>query len=804
MRLPPHRNKTVQSRGQLLLSELVIDQAADAFFWIRSSGAFAYVNQAACRLLGFSREELLACPIQDVDPGCTPDRLREKWEALQREGSIRFESEYRKRDGALVPVEVTATQIGVGPESYCCAIAREVTGRRRTEGEIANYRRLLDEVHDAVITTDDKYRIVSWNRGAERIYEWRSDEVIGRDLDSVISVSRRTDIQEDLRRNGNWAGETTGLDRRGRDILAEGAVAVLRDEKGRPTGVIAVNRDITERRRMLAALQQSEARLKTILDSVQSGIVTVDAETRQLVDANPAALRMMGRSQEEVLGSVCHQFICPAQRSQCPVRDLGQSVDNSERVLLASCGERVPILKNVIPVEVGGRRCLLESFVDIRHQKQVEQALTLHVEELERARQTAERQAAELARKSSDLAEARDQALEANRLKGCFLANMSHEIRTPMHAVLGMSELLTGTPLAPEQREFADGIHQSAEALLSLLNDILDLSKIEAGRLALDRVAFSPADEIDRVLSTLSAPARAKGIELRRDVGGEVPGVVVGDPCRLRQVLVNLGGNGVKFADTGHVLIHASLVNQSPERVTVRFSVEDTGPGIPAQQREHLFEPFVQGDGSTHRRHGGTGLGLAITQQLATLMGGEVGVESQPGRGSRFWFTAAFGTVRSSDEVPADAVVPAFAATPLAVPPQSGRILVVEDNPVNQRIALRMLDRAGFAADAVSSGRQAMEEIRARDYALILMDVQMPDMDGFETTAEIRRFQADRARTPILAMTANAMSGDREKCLAAGMDDYLSKPVQIAALRAMIDRWMAPVRGTAGPLSSPA
>ncbi len=673
-----------------------------------------------------------------------------------------------------------------------------MSGRRRAEGEIANYRRLLDEVHDAVITTDDQYRIVSWNRGAEHIYAWRSDEVIGRDLDSVISISRRTDIQEDLRRNGNWAGETAGLDKNGRDILAEGAVAVLRDDQGRPTGVIAVNRDITERRRMLAALQQSEGRLKTILDSVQAGIVTVDAETRQLVDANPAALRMMGRSQEEVLGSVCHQFICPAQRNQCPVLDLGQSVDNSERVVLACGGERVPILKNVIPVEVGGRRCLLESFVDIRHQKQVEQALTLHVEQLERARQTAERQAAELARKSSDLAEARDQALEANRLKGCFLANMSHEIRTPMHAVLGMSELLTGTPLAPEQREYASGIHQSAESLLGLLNGILDLSKIEAGKLELDSLPFSPAEEIDGVLSTLSASAGAKGIELRRDIEPDVPGVVVGDPCRLRQVLLNLGGNALKFTEVGHVIVRASLVNESPERAMVRFSVQDTGPGIPAERREHLFEPFVQGDGSTHRRHGGTGLGLAISQQLAILMGGEIGVDSQPGRGSRFWFTAAFGKAGPPAQVPAQAPAPALAATPVAAPPPPGRILVVEDNPVNQRIALRMLDKAGYAADAVSSGRQALEAICARDYALILMDVQMPEMDGFETTAEIRRLQADRAHTPVLAMTANAMSGDREKCLAAGMDDYLSKPVQIAALRAKIDRWMG------GPLSSPA
>jgi PAS domain S-box-containing protein len=534
-----------------------------------------------------------------------------------------------------------------------------------------------------------------------------------------------------------------------------------------------------------AALRESELRLKIILDSVQAGILTVDADTRQVIDANPAALRMIGRTRDEVVGSVCHRFVCPAEQNRCPVLDLGQTVDNTERVLLAVNGEQVPILKNVVPVELNGRPCLIESFVDITQQKRIEQALMRHVADLVQARRVAERQATELARKSEELAQARDQAMEATRLKSAFLANMSHEIRTPMHGVLGMSELLAGTELSPEQLEYAEGIHQSAGSLLNLLNDILDLAKIEAGKIELDCVPFSPREEILRVFSTLRVQAAAKGIALEYDLGQALPSAVLGDPSRLRQVLMNLVGNGIKFTEKGRVLVRTEQVTAAEESVLVRFAVEDTGIGIDARHRARLFQEFVQGDGSRNRKHGGTGLGLVIAKQLVSLMGGEIAIDSVPCQGTCCRFTVRFGrseaaalTVRPGVTEQTDG------STHVS---NESRILLVEDNAVNQKIAQRMLERLGYRTDLASSGKQALEAIAAGNYALVLMDVQMPEMDGFETTAEIRRREGS-ARTPIIAMTANAMSGDREECLAAGMDDYLSKPVEITTLKAAIER----------------
>ena len=449
-------------------------------------------------------------------------------------------------------------------------------------------------------------------------------------------------------------------------------------------------------------------------------------------------------------------------------------------MILSVSGDRIPILKSVVPILLDGRQFLVENFVDIRQQKAVEQELTKRVADLDLARQASDRQAIELAAM-------RDQALEANRFKSAFLANMSHEIRTPMHAVLCLSELLSASGLTSEQREYVEAILESGRGLMTLLNDILDLSKIEAGKLELQRIAFNLHEEMDRLRSILNTSAKAKGVELRCEIRPGVPVHVLGDPDRLRQVLLNLSGNAIKFTDCGSVSVSVELENRNGGKFHLRFSVEDTGVGVTAERQARLFQPFVQGDGSNSRKYGGTGLGLAIAKQLVELMGGSIGMASEPGRGSTFWFTAPFEQAEDPAGVRAGAQVP-----PAAVPRdigQPGSILVVEDNAINRKIAIRMLEKFGYTADAVSSGNKALRAIENGNYRLVLMDVQMPDMDGFEATAEIRRRES-ATRIPIIAMTANAMPSDREKCVAAGMDDYLSKPVQGAAMKAMIERWM--------------
>lgn len=516
--------------------------------------------------------------------------------------------------------------------------------------------------------------------------------------------------------------------------------------------------------------------------------------------------------------------------------------------------------------------------------------------------------------RTRELAEARDEAVDAVRTKAQFLATMSHEIRTPMNGVIGMADLLADTPLDTSQRDLLDNLRISARALLDIVNDILDLSKIEAGKLVVANEVFDLAETIDRAVQLFAVPARQKGIELAHNLPEEVSTMVRGDSGRLGQVLANLIGNAVKFTDSGSVLVSATLTPLDGENAIARFEVKDTGAGIDAASCQKLFQPFVQADGSFRRKHGGTGLGLAISRHLVLLMGGEVGVASEPSKGSTFWFTVALkraeAAPRSAPKLPAVAgtrviligesiaiksvargyleawqarvehcpdlsaaarrlmdeqpresiiVIADFSSSsaadsrvwlqgldlfdvrvillaaagqayeldiplrfqPLWVPlpirrsrllealrrivsnnpddglrmaaaqrsDQRASLLLVEDNPVNQRVAVGLIRKLGYEVEAVSCGSEAIEAVRANSYQAILMDCQMPEMDGFEVTARIRQMEGDAATTPIIALTANALPGDRERCLEAGMDDYIPKPLQMARLAEVLGRW---------------
>jgi len=576
------------------------------------------------------------------------------------------------------------------------------------------------------------------------------------------------------RQHWEAVGSTLELERRTRELeearegLARSQSKLEEQVAQRTAELQLANRrlaeDIRMRREMESSLRQRQEDYQRIFEQAHDAILIFEPEGERILNANQQASSLYGYSRAELISRSIRDFSFDAARGDYHVKQtLSQGrTHNFETRQRTRSGQAVDLEINASVIEYEGKTAILSMNRDIT-----------------------ERKAAERWRLAKEAAEA------ANRAKSEFLANMSHEIRTPMGGIIGLAELLLKQPMSGEVRRDVETLHRTSETLLRLIDEILDFSKIEAGKLSFERAPLNPRDLLVGVIELLR-PQLDIGVTLTLETSEDLPETVVGDPARLRQVLVNLVGNAVKFTHKGTVGLRGELVRRDGDGVRLGFTVQDTGVGIESEVRERLFEPFFQGDSSTSRRYGGTGLGLAISQRIVAEMGGEIVLDSTPGGGTTFRFEVEL----ASSEVERPGSVGAPRTEDVSPDPSRFRILVVEDNEINRLVVLRQLEALGYRARAAINGLEALDRLEEEHFDLVLMDCQMPELDGYEATRRLR--QRHGPELPVVAVTAHAMEGDRAKCLAAGMNDYLAKPYREEVLARVLARWLSEGRDHGG------
>ncbi len=522
------------------------------------------------------------------------------------------------------------------------------------------------------------------------------------------------------------------------------------------------------------AVGKNEGKLRAILESAFDAIVGMD-QKGLVIEWNPRAEEIFGWSKDQAIGQRMSELIIPERYRQMHEKGLSHFIMTGEGPVLnrsieisglKKSGEEFPVELSITPLKIDNQYIFTAFISDISQRKANEiQLKTLN----------------------SELEKSALQAKQASETKSSFLANMSHEIRTPINGVIGMTNIVLDTSLSPQQREYIEIIRTSADSLLAIINDILDLSKIESGKMELEKIDFEVSSLVQDITKTLRLTATQKGLELKTVIPAILVENVVGDPGRIRQILVNLISNAIKFTHAGEIAVSASVLSNDEKQISIHFEVQDSGIGISGDNLKKLFQPFTQADSTMSRKFGGTGLGLSICKRLVDMMHGKIGVISTEHKGSVFWFEISL--MKSLNKNASSIQHFEQEITSHKV----GRILVVEDNFVNQKVARAMLEKIGHRVDTVGNGIEALIALEQFPYDLVLMDCQMPEMDGFEATEVIRSGKRDKIPTtiPIIAMTANAQSGDKERCIAAGMDDYISKPVNINSLNKTLQKWLS-------------
>ena len=765
-----------------------------AAMWVTNAeGGIQFINRAYQELVGATFEQVEGTKWQLlIHPDDAPEYVGALQRAVRDHTPFRCETRARRADGEwrwfasyaeprFSPGGEYLGHVGLSPD-----ITERKQAEQAREFQNSLIRAILDVSLDGILVVNDENLIVAhnkrfldvWRIPLPRIPDNLPDYPIGGQPPLILSavLDRVQDPDAFLQRIRELNGDPDASDhceielRDGRTL--ERYSTRLRREGG--MGRVWFFRDITGRKQAEQALRSSEEKFRQLAENIHEVFWMMDPAAREMLYISPAYEQVWGRTCDSVYQNPMSwaDAIRPDDLERAHLLFAGETEGEpteSEFRIRTPDGQEKWIRDRAFPIRDQAGQVIRIAGVaeDITERKQYE----------------------------AELIRAREGADAANVAKSRFLANMSHEIRTPMNGVIGMLQLLLDTNLTPEQRDYADVIETSGRTLLALIDDILDLSKIEAGKIALEHVDFDLRRTAEDAFQALRTRANAKGLAFGWRAAPETPTLLGGDPNRLRQVLINLTANAIKFTERGKVDVQVEVESQDTGKATLRFSIADTGIGIRPDQGAALFSPFVQADTSTTRKYGGTGLGLSIAKQLVEMMGGKIGFRSKVSEGSTFWFTAIFDIPSARSKASSEEDTRLDAAHGRAVAPhglsrarQGARILVAEDGRTSQRVLLGLLEKLGYLASAVANGAEAVHALRQEKYDLVLMDCQMPEMDGFEATRRIR--ESGGPHVPIVAVTADAMAGDRERCIREGMDDYLSKPVELRQLAEVLAKWL--------------
>ncbi|MCU7835346.1 MAG: PAS domain S-box protein [gamma proteobacterium symbiont of Taylorina sp.] len=640
--------------------------------------------------------------------------------------------------------------------------------------------------HAIVSSTDIEGNITQVNQRFCEISGYSEEELIGSNHRMVKSKEHTAEyfkvLWDTISSGEIWHGEIKNISKTGSIYWVNATIVPLLDNNNKPFRYIAIRNDITRRKKMEEEINKSHRFLQSMTDAMGEGVYTLDKDGF-CTSVNPEFEHLTGWEKEDIIHQNLHELIhfqtiegtfVPA--NECPTHKSiknGKKYTSDDEYFTHKNGTLYPVSIISVPLyennEVTGSVAI---FQDISIRKAIEAALI----------------------------EAKSQAEQASKDKSNFLANMSHEIRTPMNAIIGMSYLALETELTPEQHNYIQKVHYSAESLLKIINDILDFSKIEAGKLEIENIEFEFQEIITNVSNILSEKSLDNNIKLNFNIDENIPKVLIGDGLRLNQILINLGNNALKFTENGNVTISAQIDSRTSKLLPdqgstiIHFSIKDDGIGISQEQQSKLFKSFSQADASTTRKYGGTGLGLSISQQLTELMGGKIWLESQLGKGSTFHFTIQFQTVENiekSQNKLQNKQTKKQSYKDSAEILSGANILLVEDNAFNQELTMKLLKKNNINVIVANNGQEALEHLELEKFDGILMDIQMPVMDGYEATHRIR--MNDRlSHLPIIAMTANSMTGDAEKASQAGMNDYISKPININKMFNTMAKWIKP------------